>query len=134
NTLLKVLQPADGLAAKETVAFIGMRSKRLNANKFGVVCWDLAAEKKRWEVIDLRLKDKGEEEGFQKFFIYQGNLIVHGWYDVLAFALADGKLSWRSQVPHGFRILDSAVAEDVLVLTDNSRTVALHLAGGQVIW
>ncbi len=134
NTLLKVLQPADGLAAKEPVAFIGMRSKRLNANKFGVVCWDLAAGKKRWEVIDLRLKDKGEEEGFQKFFLHQGNLIVHGWYDVLAFALADGKLIWRSQVPHGFRILDSAVAEDVLVLTDNSRTVALHLAGGQVIW
>jgi len=134
NTLLKVLQPADGLAARDSLAFIGMRSKRLNANKFGVVCWNLAAGVKKWEVADLRLKDKGEEEGFQKFFIHKGNLIVHGWYDVLAFALADGKLVWRTQVPHGFRILDSAAAEDVLVLTDNSRTVALHLTDGQLIW
>jgi len=134
NTLLKVLQPVDGHAAKEPLTFLGMRSKRINANKFGLVCWDLAAGKKKWETTDLRLKDKGEEEGFQKFFIHQGKIIVHGWYDVLAFALADGKLVWRSQAPHGFRILDSAVAEDVLVLTDNSRTVALHLVNGQLIW
>ncbi|MBL8796529.1 MAG: PQQ-binding-like beta-propeller repeat protein [Planctomycetia bacterium] len=134
NTLLMVLQPADGLAAKEDLAFLGMRSKRLNANKFGLICWGPASNQKKWEVAEIRLKDKGEEEGFQKFFIHQGKVIVHGWYDVLAFALADGQLAWRAQVPHGFRILDSAAAEDVLVLTDNSRTLALHLANGQLIW
>ncbi len=134
NTLLKVLRPADGPAAAQRLAFVGMRAKRINANKFGVVCWDLDAGKKKWEAAEIRLKDKGEEEGFQKFFVHQGKLIVHGWYDVLALELDDGELIWRSQVPHGFRIVDSAVAEDVLVLSDNSRTVALHLATGQLIW
>lgn len=135
NTLLMVLTPAaHGAGAPENVAFLGMRSKRLNANKFGLICWDPAGNKKKWEAAELRLKDKGEEEGFQKFFIHQGKVVVHGWYDVLAFGLADGKLAWRAQVPHGFRILDSAAAEDVLVLTDNTRTVALHLATGQLIW
>lgn len=134
NTLLMVLQPGDGSAAQENLAFLGMRSKRLNANKFGLICWDPAANQKKWEAAEIRLKDKGEEEGFQKYFIHQGKVIVHGWYDVLAFGLTDGKLVWRAQAPHGFRVLDSAAAEDVLVLTDNSRTVALHLSNGQLIW
>jgi outer membrane protein assembly factor BamB len=145
NTLLMVLQPAAPVAyapgspaqapgSPESLAFIGMRAKRLNANKFGLLAWDVAGNRKKWEVTDIRLKDKGEEEGFQKFFIHHDKVVVHGWYDVLAFTLADGKLVWRSQVPHGFRILDSAAAEDVLVLGDNSRTVALHLANGQLIW
>ncbi|OAI49000.1 hypothetical protein AYO44_00945 [Planctomycetaceae bacterium SCGC AG-212-F19] len=138
NTLLMVLQPnapvAHAPGSPTDLAFLGMRSKRLNANKFGLLCWDPAGNQKKWEVAEIRLKDKGEEEGFQKFFIHQGKVIVHGWYDVLAFALADGKLVWRSQVPHGFRILDAATAKDVLVLTDNSRTIALHLANGETIW
>jgi hypothetical protein len=138
NTLLMVLQPAAPVAhapgSPENLPFLGMRSKRLNANKFGLVCWDPAANQKKWETAEIRLKDKGEEEGFQKYFIHQGKVIVHGWYDVLAIGLTDGKLAWRAQVPHGFRILDSAAAEDVLVLTDNSRTVALHLSNGQLIW
>jgi hypothetical protein len=134
NTLLLLLQPGDGAPAQESRAFLGMRSKRINANKFGLVCWDLAGNKKQWEVGDIRLKDKGEEEGFTKFFVHGGNVVVHGWYDVLAFSLKDGKLAWRAQVPHGFRILDAALAEDILVLTDNSRTLALHLVNGQPIW
>jgi outer membrane protein assembly factor BamB/tetratricopeptide (TPR) repeat protein len=134
NTLLVVLKPADGAAAAQELAFLGMRSKRIHANKFGLVCWNAAAGKKVWEVNDIRLKDKGDEEGFEKFFIHQGKVIVHGWYDVLAFSQADGQLAWRAQVPHGFRIRDSALAEDLLVLTDNSRSIALHLAGGQVVW
>jgi len=135
NTLLMVLQPGSGTSDPPgTAAFLGIRSKRLNANKFGLVCWDPAAHRKKWEVGDIRLKDRGEEEGFQKFFVHHDKVIVHGWYDVLAFALADGKLLWRTQAPHGFRIQDAAAAEDVLVLTDNSRTVALHQANGQLIW
>jgi outer membrane protein assembly factor BamB len=134
NTLVLLLQPGDGSAAKENLAFLGLRSKRINANKFGLACWDLAANKKRWEVGDIRLKDKGEEEGFTKWFLHNGDVVVHGWYDVLAFAAADGKLRWRFQVPYGFRILDAALAEDVLVLTDNTRTIAVHLGNGQLIW
>jgi len=134
NTLLMLLQPADGQAAREPFAFIGMRSKRANANKFGLTCWDLVANKKKWEAAEIRLKDKGEEEGFTKFFLHDGKVVVHGWYDVLAFALTDGQPRWRFQVPYGFRILDSAATEDVLVLTDNSRTIAVHLANGQLIW
>lgn len=134
NTLLVLLQPGDGAAGNENLAFLGLRSKRINANKFGLACWDLAANRKKWEATDIRLKDKGDEEGFTRFFIHPGKAIVHGWHDVLAFALADGKLLWRFQVPHGFRILDAALAEDVLVLTDNSRTLAVHVANGQPIW
>ena len=134
NTLVMLLQPGDGVAAKDNLAFLGLRSKRINANKFGLACWDLAANKKKWEVGDIRLKDKGEEEGFTRWFLHDGKLIVHGWYDVLALSLVDGKLLWRFQVPYGFRILEAALAEDILVLTDNTRTVAVHLANGQLIW
>lgn len=134
NTLLLLLEPGDGAAASVDLAFLGMRSKRINANKFGLVCWDLGANKKKWEVGDIRLKDKGDEEGFTRFVLHKGKVIVHGWHDVLALSLVDGKLLWRFQVPHGFRILDAALAEDVLVLTDNSRTLAIHAANGQPIW
>jgi outer membrane protein assembly factor BamB len=149
NTLLVVLKPAptptrsasEGRSASDpklptsnSLALLGMRSKRSNANKFGVICWDLAANKAKWEASEIRLKDKGEEEGFLTYFIHDGKVIVHGWYDVLALSMADGSLVWRTQVPHGFRIQNSAAAEDVLVLADNTRTLALHLRGGQVIW
>jgi len=178
ETLLLLLRRDGETTSAAELAFVGMRSKRRHANKFGLVCWDLANGRKRWEVTEIRLKDKGEEEGFETYFIhppssaagdrdrppspltgegqcggdphrrhsagaqtrpagnrwYGGRVIVHGWYDVLAFSLDKGDLAWRFRVPHDFRIQASAAAEDVMVLADDRRTVAIHLRTGQLIW
>jgi outer membrane protein assembly factor BamB/tetratricopeptide (TPR) repeat protein len=134
NTLLMLLAPGGGAEATDPHAFIGLRAKRINANKFGLIAWDLPQNRQRWIVDNVRLKDKGEEEGFTKYYVHKGKVIVHGWYDVLAFSLADGGLVWRTQAPHGFRILDSACADDVIVLTASTRTLALHLDTGRLLW
>lgn len=134
ETVLRLLDRDGEADGAGDLALVGLRSKRRHANKFGVLCWDLAKNERRWETGDIRLKDKGDEEGFEKYFVRGDRVIVHGWYDVLCLGLADGAERWRFRVPHDFRIRESASAEDLLVLADNHRTLAVHLDNGRLVW
>jgi len=134
NTLLCLLERRGERKGGEGLLFVGSRSKRAHGNKFGLLCWDAAAEEKRWGVSEIRLKGKGNEVGFEECFVHGGKVVVHGRFDVLSFGLADGKEAWRFRVPFNFEIEQAASVEDLIILCGHDRTLALHHASGQIVW
>ena len=74
---------------------------------------------------ELRLKGKGDEPGFREAFVWGDRVVVHGFYDVLAFGLDDGRLRWRYRVPFAFEIRHALMSGDLLVLASKTETVAV---------
>jgi len=146
----------------------GRVKKRLDYFNFVLAAVDLATGKTLWQgtqnwgdrwTDELRLKGKGNEPGFFEAFVCgdggwrpapgpkappsangssRAVVVVHGLYDVLAFALADGKLRWRYQVPFDFEIRHALMSGDLLVLAGRAETVALYVPTddprGEVAW
>jgi outer membrane protein assembly factor BamB len=134
NTKLLILRHGGTQPLAPGRLFIGARSKRIHGNKFGVICWDLAKNKERWRKMELRLRGKGQEKGFGRYFLRRGRVVVHGRYDVLALDQNDGAVAWRFRVPFGFQIEHAESVEDLIVLCGREQTIAIHHMDGQVIW
>ena len=120
---------------------VGGRAKKRLDNKFELACVDLRTGKKPWVTRDLRLKGSGQEPGFTEAFVRPGApglVIVHGFYDVLAFSLLDGSLRWRYEAPLTFEIAHATAVGDLLVLSGANHTIALYVPTdsptGEVVW
>jgi len=138
STARLVLERKDDRSRHANLLFLGGRVRRRLDNKFLLTCVDLETAKVRWETADLRLKGRGEEPGFFEAFVHGDLVVVHGLYDVLAFAVADGALRWRYAVPFDFEIKEVAQSGDLLVLSGQAETLALYVptssAAGEVVW
>ena len=127
--------------------FLGGRVKKKLDKKFVLYCINSATGTVTWKAREqrgetwfeeIRLRGKGDEPGFFDAFVYEDTVVVHGWYDVLAFRLNDGKLKWRYRVPFDFEIKHALMSGDLLVLAGESETVVLYLGTqdprGEVAW
>lgn len=106
--------------------FIGSRVRKRLDNKFVLTAISLDEKKNQWDTGELRLKGKGSEPGFFQAFVYDGLVVVHGLYDVLAFSLDDGRLRWRYRVPFDFEIQHAAASGNLLLLAGDTETIALY--------
>lgn len=117
---------------------IGSRIRKRLDNKFALTAISLDTNKTIWETGELRLKGKGAEPGFFEAMVYDGLVVVHGLYDVLAFSLDDGQLRWRYRVPFDFEIQNAAASGDLLLLAGVAETIALYVPTesetGEVAW
>lgn len=136
----------DGQVAPDRI-YLGGRVKTKVDNKFLLYCLDARSGEVVWRAQEqrgetwfdqIRLMGKGDEPGFFEAFVHQDTVVVHGFYDVLAFRLADGKLKWRYSVPFAFEIVHAVMNGDLLVLAGETETVALYLGTddprGEVVW
>jgi outer membrane protein assembly factor BamB len=125
-------------SVKPSYAFVGTRVRKRLDNKFRLTCMDLDTGKVVWEKQRIRLKGLGQEPGFFEAFCYRDTVVVHGLYDVLAFALKDGELLWRYRVPFDFEIRHAVMSGDLLVLSGTGETLALYIPAtakaGEVAW
>lgn len=133
-----VLQRHGDSTLAPDLLFVGAQVRKRLDNKFLLTALDLKTGKPAWDTGELRLKGKGQEPGFFEAFVHGDLVVVHGLYDVLAFALADGKPRWRYQVPFDFEIRGAALAGDLLVLSGKTETLALYVPTespvGEVAW
>lgn len=134
KTTLRLLERRGDLTEGQDLLFLGIRSKQTHALKHGLLCFDAAVGKVRWELRDIRLESRGEEAGFQEAFVHKGLVIVHGRCDVLAFRLDDGQPAWRFRAPHEFEIESMTPADDLFVLSGRLVTLAIHYADGSLVW
>jgi outer membrane protein assembly factor BamB len=136
--LRMVLTRRGDLAARPELVFVGGRAKKRLDNKFEVACVDARTGRKLWVTPNIRLRGKGQEPGFTEAFVRGPLVVVHGFYDVLALSLADGKVQWRYAAPFDFEITHATAAGDLLVLSGASHTIALYVpaksAAGEVVW
>ena len=127
--------------------FLGGRVRKRLDNKFIFYSIDLKTGQVAWKAQEprgdlwsdeIRLTRRGDEPGFFEAFVYRDTVVVHGWYDVLAFHLKDGKLKWRYQVPFDFEIKHATMSGDLLALAGQAETVVLYLGTddprGEVVW
>ncbi len=143
-----LLQRHGNTAVKPNLLFMGGRlKKRLDYFTFLLQCVDMNTGKVLWQgtqpsadrtTEEIRLQGKGNEPGFFEAFVAGDVVVVHGLYDVLAFALADGKLRWHYRVPFDFEIRHATISGDILALAGKAETLALYVATddprGDVIW
>jgi outer membrane protein assembly factor BamB len=135
------------LDVKPDLLFLGGRVKKRFDNKFLLYAIEAPSGKTVWKATEkryamwsdeIRLKGAGEEAGFTEAFVHRDIVVVHGLFDVLAFALSDGKLKWRYRVPYGFQIRHALKSGDLLVLAGEAETMALYLGAndpaGEVVW
>jgi len=127
--------------------FLGGRVKKKFDNKFVLYCLDAGTGKIAWKAEEkrgerwfeeIRLAGKGDEPGFFEAFVYGDIVVVHGWYDVLAFRMDSGKLKWRYRVPFDFEIKHAEMSGNLLVLAGNTESIVLYLGTddprGEVVW
>ena len=143
-----VLERRGDRKVKPDLVFLGGRlKKRLDYYNFTLACVDANTGKLLWKgkqhwggrrTDELRLRGKGNEPGFFEAFVHGALVVVHGLYDVLAFALADGTLRWRYRVPFDFEIKHAAMSGDLLVLSGKAETLALYVPAddprGELVW
>jgi outer membrane protein assembly factor BamB len=118
--------------------FIGGRVRKRLDNKFTLSALDLRTGKPAWSTGLFRLKGRGQEPGFFEAFVHDDLVVIHGIYDVLAFALKDGALRWRYRVPFAFEIREAVLSGELLILAGKSETVCPYLPttapDGEVVW
>ncbi len=133
-----VLQRRGNRTIEPDLLFLGARVRKRLDNKFVLSCLNLKDGKIKWEIKRLRLRGTGQEPGFFNAFVHKDTVVVHGLYDVLAFALSDGKLRWRYRVPFDFEIKHGLLNGDLLILAGKAETVALYVPtksdAGEVAW
>jgi outer membrane protein assembly factor BamB len=133
-----VLERRDDCSLAPHLLFLGSQVRKRLDNKFVLTAMDLTTGRVAWETDELRLKGKGQEPGFFEAFVYGDLVLVHGLYDVLAFALDGGTLRWRYQVPFDFEIRSAAASGDLLILSGATETLALYVPtdspNGEVAW
>jgi outer membrane protein assembly factor BamB/tetratricopeptide (TPR) repeat protein len=142
-----VLERRGTPALNPNLMFLGARVKTRVDHKFLLYALDMETGKTVWKATEqrvgqwfdeIRLKDQGEEPGFFEAFVLDGQVIVHGLYDVLAFGIDDGKLRWRYQTPTGFEIEHALTSGNILFLCGPTETVALYAKTedprGEVLW
>ena len=136
--LRMVLARRGDRTVRPELLFVGGRARKRLDNKFELACVDLRTGAKRWVTRDVRLKGSGQEPGFTEAFVCGSLVIVHGFYDVLAFSLDDGSLRWRYEAPLTFEIACATAVGNVLILSGPNHTIALYMPTGnptgEVVW
>ncbi len=120
------------------LAFIGARVRKRLDNKFTLTCLDTQTGKMVWETKNIRLRGTGQEPGFFEAFVFGDLVLVHGLYDVLAYTVKDGQLSWRYRVPFDFEIQHAVMNGNLLVVAGEAESIALYVPtahpDGEVAW
>ena len=142
-----VLERRGEAHVRPELVFIGGRVKKKFDNKFLLYAVDAKTGKTVWKATEkrgktwfdeIRLRGKGSEAGFSEAFVCGDIVVVHGLFDVLAFSLSDGKLTWRYRVPFNFEIRHAVKSGELLALAGEAETVVLYLPtgspGGEVVW
>ncbi|MCX7591143.1 MAG: PQQ-like beta-propeller repeat protein, partial [Kiritimatiellae bacterium] len=142
-----VLERYGDAAVQPHFLFLGGRVKKKFDNKFVLYAIDSSSGRVVWKASEqrgdawfdeIRLKDKGDEPGFFEAFVCGDLVVVNGRYDVLAFALADGRLRWRYEVPFAFEIRHTILSGNLLTLAGQNETITLYLPTsdprGEVVW
>jgi outer membrane protein assembly factor BamB len=142
-----VLERRGELEVRPEVLFLGGRVRKRLDNKFLLYALDTRSGKTIWKATErrggagadeIRLRGSGQEAGFTEAFVHRDTVVVHGLFDVLAFSLADGTLTWRYRVPLNFEIQHALKTGDLLVLAGETETLALYLGthdpNGEVVW
>jgi len=147
GTAWLVVERRGNRAQNPNMMFLAGRVKKKFDNKFvlwakdlnsGKVIWKASEKRGERRFEEIRLKGKGNEPGFFEAFVQGDIVVVHGLYDVLAFALKDGTLKWRYRVPFDFEINHALMSGNLLVLSGSSETLALYMQTrdprGEVAW
>ncbi len=134
GTLRMVLERRGDRTAHLDLVFVGGRARKRLDNKFELVCIDSKSGKRRWTTKSIRLKGTGQEPGFTEAFVHEDLVVVHGYHDVLAYRLTNGKECWRYRAPFNFEILHALKARNLMILAGKAQTLAIYLPTGEVVW